>query len=283
MFFPKEALVRTLSHLIIPLSVWIAGIFLLPNVAAAAADLTPETVLTAINQERDRLGLSALAPNERLAAAAAAKAEAIIEQNTFAHAINGRNFSSWIQDEGYRYDIVGENLAIHFSETQPLINAWLASPTHRQNILYGEYAETGIAVYAGTWNEQPTTVIVQLFGTPLAASPEPTVLGTTAAPTPLLTASLTERYAANAAADTSLFPSLASPLSIEPAPLPATAGNEKTVQGRFMVGNLLFWIAYMAFAGLSIGGYAYIRSVRQFVRDIYHNSTAAVTAASASR
>jgi uncharacterized protein YkwD len=64
---------------------------------------------------------------------------------------------------GYRYRVAGENLAQGFTDPQALTAAWMASPTHRANILDHDFNETGI----GISNGKQGTLIVQLFGTRL--------------------------------------------------------------------------------------------------------------------
>ena len=47
------------------------------------------------------------------------------------------------------------------------VNAWMNSPTHRENILNSNYEEIGIGVVEGNLAGVDTTIIVQFFGTPL--------------------------------------------------------------------------------------------------------------------
>ncbi len=54
----------------------------------------------------------------------------------------------------------------------------MESPTHRANIMNGNYTEIGVGTAEGTYEGYPTVFVVQLFGTPaapqpLAAAPEP--------------------------------------------------------------------------------------------------------------
>ena len=44
------------------------------------------------------------------------------------------------------------------------------SPTHRANIVNGRYREIGVAVLEGELEGQETTLVVQMFGTPLSSS-----------------------------------------------------------------------------------------------------------------
>ncbi len=59
----------------------------------------------------------------------------------------------------------GENLARDFSNASDAINAWMNSPTHKENILNPKYREIGVGVVEGDLAGSDTTIIVQFFGT----------------------------------------------------------------------------------------------------------------------
>jgi hypothetical protein len=142
------------------------GIFLLPKTAFMAA-ITPDRIISLTNTARNQTGLNTLQTNSQLTAAAKAKAQAILDSQTFDHTINGKKFSVWIKAAGYKYDLVGENLAIDFVTSEGLMRAWLASPEHRQNITEKEYTDIGVGIAEGKFAGQDTIVVAQLFGDPL--------------------------------------------------------------------------------------------------------------------
>ncbi len=73
---------------------------------------------------------------------------------------------------GYAYVIVGENLALgDFVNDEKLVDAWMASPGHRANILNRFYLEIGVAVGKGIYEGRNTWLAVQSFGMPLSACP----------------------------------------------------------------------------------------------------------------
>jgi hypothetical protein len=146
------------------------GIFLLPKTAQMAA-ITPDKILELINQERAESGLNNLQTDSRLTSAAAEKVKAILESQTFDHTINGRKFSAWVKNSGYKYSIAGENLAIDFITGEGVVKAWMASENHRKNILDEEYSATGIAIIDGEFNGQKTIIVAQIFGAPLLPIP----------------------------------------------------------------------------------------------------------------
>lgn len=71
-------------------------------------------------------------------------------------------YNNEILTSGYNYSVAGENLAEgHNWSNEQIVQAWYDSPTHNDNIMKREYAETGIGV-AECGNR---TIIVQWFGT----------------------------------------------------------------------------------------------------------------------
>lgn len=134
-------------------------------------DITPSYLLVLVNQSRENQGLPPLAVNPYLTQAAELKAQDMLAKGYFSHE-SPENTSAWyfIELSGYSYSHAGENLARDFSEGQALVDAWLNSEPHRQNIMSSDYRETGLAVVEGQTSEgKPTILVVQLFGTPLSA------------------------------------------------------------------------------------------------------------------
>ncbi len=161
------------------LLLWIIGIFLLliSPTAVDASVITANKLIQLTNQERAKYGLVELTENELLKEAATAKANDIINQQKFSHNFSDKKFSTWIKETNYKYSIVGENLAVNFTDSEPLFNAWLASPTHKKNILHEDYLEIGVASLSGDWFGEETVIVVEMFGKP-AISSEQLVLST---------------------------------------------------------------------------------------------------------
>jgi len=69
---------------------------------------------------------------------------------------------------------VGENLAEgNFSDAKDLVDAWMASPGHRANILKADFKEIGIAVLEGEYQGNKAWMSVQEFGRPASDCPLP--------------------------------------------------------------------------------------------------------------
>lgn len=136
-----------------------------------ASDITRQQVWEQVNQKRMEEGLNKLVLNDKLSEAARRKAADMFAFDYWAHTNpqNGTDPWHFFDAVGYKYRYAGENLARDFATTQPMVQAWMDSPTHRENILSAKYQETGIAVVNGVLNGIETTLTVQLFGTQQAA------------------------------------------------------------------------------------------------------------------
>lgn len=141
---------------------------------AFAADSTGIIDLT--DSARHGSGLASLTMSDKLTAAATAKANNMFQDGYFAHiAPSGKTPWDFIKGTGYNYTYAGENLAIGYTDNQELVQAWLDSPTHRANIMNENYKEIGIAVVDGTYEGANTTIVVQMFGTPVVPGLESSV------------------------------------------------------------------------------------------------------------
>lgn len=133
----------------------------------SASDITVASVLEGVNNERSQRNIGTLRTDPRLTAAAAYKAQDIINRHYFSHTDpEGHYIWDKIIAEGYTpYSILGENLAINFSDTEGLMAAWMNSPTHRANILNTAYKDQGVGVALGNADAgQYSIAIANTFG-----------------------------------------------------------------------------------------------------------------------
>lgn len=140
-----------------------------------AQTLTASGVLSETNQRRAEASVPALAANAKLTAAAQAKVSDMFAKQYFDHVgPDGNGPAHWVEGAGYAYIAIGENLALgNFAGDTALVDAWMASPGHRANILHKNFAEIGIAVGQGIFEGETTWLAVQEFGTPASACPTP--------------------------------------------------------------------------------------------------------------
>lgn len=257
------------------LVLWIIGIFLLPvspqfdadgtifegfNIAYAS-EITAGKIINLTNQERAKYNLPELTANSALTKAARQKAEAIFASQQFSHNFGAKKFSQWIKEQGYQYAIVGENLAINFTASEPLLNAWLASPTHKKNILHQDYREIGVSVQTADWQGEQATLVVELFGAPAALAEQlvPDTLqqknevNISLNPAQLITPNLAEQYLNNIAPDTYSLPPVAE-TKIE---LPITIIKNKTAAMTYLWLTAQVTMLYMSLALLIVLAYGY--------------------------
>lgn len=155
-------------------SVVIVGLFLASGFQKTAlrsseiAAVVSAILVDLANDDRTAGGLDELAINPTLTAVAQAKANDMAAYGYFAHVSpKGVQPWYWFQEKGYEYEHAGENLAIDFSDSSDVERAWMNSPTHRDNILNGNFTEIGIATAQGMYQGRETTFVVQAFGAPL--------------------------------------------------------------------------------------------------------------------
>ncbi len=148
-----------------------------PAVLGSSIDLSTEQLVQLTNQQRQKEHVQPLKLNDSLSQAAAMKADFMFSKNFWAH--NGPDGTTpwyFFKQVGYNYTYAGENLARGFTNSSEVMNAWMNSPTHRENILSPNYEEIGFAIKKGRLLDEDTTLIVELFGTtnimPLAKAPE---------------------------------------------------------------------------------------------------------------
>jgi len=134
--------------------------FLFLPTAQAESSISEKGIFELMNQIRKENNLNPLKINYQLQQAAENKAQYLFRNNYFDHESKDgqKTFSYWIKETGYEYSFVGENLATNFKNNQNLVQAWMDSPSHQENLLNENYLETGIAVYKN--------IIVQIFGRP---------------------------------------------------------------------------------------------------------------------
>lgn len=137
------------------------------KVLGASLNIQTQALLADTNKERAQYGLNALTTNKQLSEAAADKARDMFAHDYWNH-YSPTGTSPWyfFTKHNYRYVYAGENLAKDFSDSPKVIQAWMQSTKHRENILRPEYTEIGFAVEEGMLQGKPTVLVVQLLATP---------------------------------------------------------------------------------------------------------------------
>ncbi len=146
-----------------------------PSILGIQTNITVEQLLVLTNAKRAEYGLSPLTLNNQLSNASALKAEDMFAKDYWAHnSPDGKTPWVFIKQTGYNYVYAGENLARGFNSAEEVVNAWMASPKHRDNVLFKNYSDVGFSVGTGKLNGQDTVLIVEEFGSqvgvPIASS-----------------------------------------------------------------------------------------------------------------
>jgi uncharacterized protein YkwD len=143
--------------------------------AVADANAVDARLLQRINRARaqsrrcgDKLFPPAppLQPSALLTRAAQAHAQDMISHHFFAHrGYDGSTPAQRVAATGYRYRIVGENIASGPETEAQAVAGWLASPAHCENIMDARFGESGVG-YAASSSGTPQIFWVQDFAQP---------------------------------------------------------------------------------------------------------------------
>jgi uncharacterized protein YkwD len=108
--------------------------------------LYPAEVTQAVNAERKNRGLRLLTTEPALDAAAMARAEELRE--VFAHyRPNGTIFSTVFLDYKVRSTRGGENIAMGQTDPAAVMDSWMNSKQHRDNILSENFSRIGVGFF----------------------------------------------------------------------------------------------------------------------------------------
>jgi uncharacterized protein YkwD len=134
--------------------------------SAFASDITRASVVAEMNVHRVAFGLPPLREDVRLDQAADDRVIDMEEQSYWAHiSPEGRQPFEWFRPHGYDFRYAGENLASGFDTVEVLVDAWMESKGHRENILAPEYNDCGVAIIEGaTTGRGAGKSIVVMFG-----------------------------------------------------------------------------------------------------------------------
>jgi len=160
------------------------------GVLGYSTDVSPISLLQATNNNRAKAGDHDVTLNGQLAAAAQAKADDMAKRNYWSHVTpDGKQPAEFVEQAGYAYTVTGENLAYGFNSSQAVINGWMNSQSHKENLLNPAYTDVGFGVahaasFQGHKNE---TIVVAVYGEPGAVLSHTTGISAGAEPAQLPT------------------------------------------------------------------------------------------------
>ncbi|MBU1071450.1 hypothetical protein KKG65_03525 [Patescibacteria group bacterium] len=171
-----NSLLTLLGVLIMAQSVISMLSVLQPKILGFATNIDPEKIITLTNNQRLQNDQKSLTTSNKLNQAALAKASDMFANDYWSHTSPGGT-EPWyfISQADYQYKHAGENLARDFENSAEVVSAWMASPTHKKNILDSRFENIGVAVVNGTINGKETTLVVQMFGS--SSSEQTSILG----------------------------------------------------------------------------------------------------------
>jgi uncharacterized protein YkwD len=160
----------------------------------AQADTRVSRVIELTNEARVAAGLGRLVPSAELSQAAQAYAEVLAGGDCFGHACGPQaDLRSRVEQSGYTgWTRLGENIAAGQRSPEEVVDAWMASPGHRANMLNPAFGEIGVGVVS---RGRTRLYWVQIFGArretasttrraPGSALSLPTATGESPAPEP---------------------------------------------------------------------------------------------------
>lgn len=124
---------------------------------------TEQAVIDATNAERKEKKLAALTMNPLLMEAARAHAKNMAKQDKLAHELDGEGVDKRATAAKYKFHRIGENVAWNQKTPKDVLEAWMNSQGHRENILNEKFTEIGVAAVE---NAKGELYWCQVFGTP---------------------------------------------------------------------------------------------------------------------
>lgn len=107
-------------------------------------------ILSLVNEERTKRGLSGLTLSSKLSSVATIKSKDMAVNNYFSHQspTYGSPFEM-LQQFGISYKSAGENIAAGQKSAEAVMNDWMNSSGHRANILSKNYTQLGVGYATG--------------------------------------------------------------------------------------------------------------------------------------
>jgi len=135
----------------------VLALLVLPSLAQAATNSSTKALerstLTLLNEVRADHGLRPLVAQVSLRRAAIAHSQDMLARNYFEHDSKaGTAWSERILRHFRPRHTLGENIGwgnVEKGTPQAMVDAWMASPPHRKNVLNGAFTQVGIGVATG--------------------------------------------------------------------------------------------------------------------------------------
>jgi uncharacterized protein YkwD len=133
--------------------------------APPASNSVESSLIYMINHIRSSRGLQALIPSSMLNNIARSRSQDMLNRNYFSHYTpEGKNIGMILQENGIMYACCAENLG-HASppswgRPETIINMWMESSSHRENLLNPHFGQLGIGVIDAGGRRMVTLVLI---------------------------------------------------------------------------------------------------------------------------
>jgi uncharacterized protein YkwD len=150
-------------HIFVGFALFLSALALVPAARArgeaTALTRSEQSLVTAVNDVRRSHGLRALQVDPRLVSAARSYSATMLRTGRFTHGALGDRLARF----GVRGPLYGENLAWAVgarAAARRIVGSWLASPSHRANLLRPGWRRIGIGALKGTFQGQTGATVV---------------------------------------------------------------------------------------------------------------------------
>jgi len=138
-----------------------------------------EEVVRLVNVEREARGIAPLTLSPRIMMSARFKAQSMSDLRYFDHESPVYGHFTNISRELFNVTVNGENLAIFYMTPQAVVDGWMDSPGHRENILRPVFVDIGVGFFNGRWAQKFSAIGTSHLPVPV---PVPTVTDVTVTP-----------------------------------------------------------------------------------------------------
>jgi uncharacterized protein YkwD len=126
-------------------------------------NLNNELILKLVNEKRATgcncgnkfmPSVPALTWNDDIAVASSNHSKDMNKRSFFSHtSSNGKSLSDRFNTVGYKWMLIGENIAMGQRDEYEVVNSWVKSPGHCMNLMNGDFKEMGAAREGKYWTQ----------------------------------------------------------------------------------------------------------------------------------
>ncbi|CAG8559006.1 1060_t:CDS:2 [Cetraspora pellucida] len=138
-------------HIIKTLSSFLVALMLVSIVPVQSININK--MLDLCNAERKKVGAPALTHNDALCKVATDHSNYMAKNNILTHDDPAGSLGQRFEQHGYSYTCAGENVAEGYSDEVSVMQGWMNSPGHRDNILNPSFLDAGFGQSGKYWTQ----------------------------------------------------------------------------------------------------------------------------------